>query len=267
MSAAAGTVMTSAPRSSGGSGFGSGSSGGSSGGGSRMTGLRAAFLLLLATTLGCAGSQGLHPDQLRNMLSREESRFVGSRTSQPPAVSSSRPAAPALGLYLKPTGFLHRQFEWTDGDRGAVLDWGKGLQTSGAAASAGFVPLSSLKGNSFTELKASAARYGVDLLVLIDGAAAVDRYNNYKAPLLYWTIFGAYFADGTQSDALCLVNGSVWDVKTGALLFSEEAEGRAQTVGPAALVDDDQVLLNARRQALAELLAKLKNRLAQPQNP
>jgi len=179
-------------------------------------------------------------------------------------MSSLRAAAPALGLYLKPTGFLHREFEWSDRDRETVLAWGKGLQPSGMAASAGLVPQSSLKGNTLTELRASATRYGFDLLVIVDGAAAVDRYNNYKAPLLYWTILGAYFADGTESDALCLVKGSVWNVKTGALLFSEEAEGRAQAVGPAAFVDDDKIVLSARQQALAQLLTKLKSRLARP---
>jgi hypothetical protein len=225
------------------------------------------ILLLICVNVGCAGSQGLHSEQLRDTLKQEESRFVGSQTSQPPTGSSTRPTAPALGLYLKPTGFLHREFEWTDRDRETVLAWARGILPGAAATSAGFVPLSSLKGNTLTELRASATRYGFDLLVLIDGAAAVDRYNNYKAPLLYWTILGAYVADGTQSDALCLVKGSVWDVKTGSLLFSEDAEGRAQAVGPAAFVDDDQVLLNARRQALADLLAKLKDRLARPQNP
>lgn len=216
---------------------------------------------------GCAGSQGLHSDRLREILKQEESRFVGLQASPPPAMSSTKPAAPALGLYLKPTGFLHREFEWTAGDRDTVLAWARDILPGAAATSAGFVPMSSLKGDSFAELRASATRYSFDLLVLIDGAAAVDRYNNYKAPLLYWTIIGAYFADGTQSDALCLVTGSVWDVKTGALLFSEQTEGRAQAVGPAAFVDDDQVVLTARRQALAELLRKLKHRLAGRQNP
>lgn len=229
-----------------------------------MIGLRVALLLTIGMTLGCAGSQGLHADRLREILTQEESRFTGVELSPAPAAGSTRPAASALGLYLKPTGFLHRSFEWTGLDRDTVLAWARGILPGAAATSAGYVPLSSLKGNGFAELRAAATRYGFDLLLLIDGAAAVDRYNNYKAPLTYWTILGAYLADGTQSDALCLVKGSVWNVRTGTLLFAEEAEGRAQVVGPAALVDDDKVILAARQQALTGLLAKLKARLAHP---
>jgi hypothetical protein len=75
--------------------------------------------------------------------------------------------------------------------------------------------------------------------------------------LLYWTILGAYFADGTHSDALCIVRGTLWDVRTGARLASEEAEGQAATIGPTALLDDHDVIRQAKRQALESLLAKL----------
>jgi hypothetical protein len=233
-----------------------------------MTPTRLVAVLAILLTTGCAASKGLPPEQLRDILTQEEARFVGpQQPEQPSAGSASRASARSLGLYLKPTGFLNREFEWTDRDRETVLTWAKGVQASGPATSAGFVPLSSLKGHTLTELRASGARYGFDFLVVFDGAAAVDRYNNYKGPLLYWTILGAYFADGTQSDALCVVKGSVWDVKTGAQLHSEEAEGRSQMVGPAAFVDDDWGILKARQEALTELLAKLKSHLTRLRNP
>ena len=218
-------------------------------------------ILLALLTAGCAGSQGLHPGQLRDILRQEESRFIGSYQPTDTTLKTPRVSLPSLGLYLKPTGFLGREFDWTDRDREAVLAWGKKLVAGHDTAKANFVPQSSLKGDNFTELRASAARYDADLLVLIDGIAAVDRYNNYKAPLLYWTILGAYLADGTQSDVLSLARGSIWDVKTGRLLFSEESEGRATVVGPAAFVDDDQVILRARQQALGALLDLIEQRL------
>jgi hypothetical protein len=232
-----------------------------------MSPIRLIAVLVVVLTTGCAGSQGLHPEQLRDNLEEEEARFVGPQSTQPSAENAPRTAARSLGLYLKPTGFLHREFEWTDRDRETVLTWAKGVQGSGAATSAGFVPLSSLKGQTLAELRASAARYGFDFLMVFTGAAAIDRYNNYKGPLLYWTILGAYFVDGTESDALCVVKASVWDVKTGSQLYSEEAESRSQSVGPAAFLDDDQVVLKARQEALTELLAKLKSRLTRLRNP
>lgn len=224
--------------------------------------IRSRFLIVLMVwlTAGCAASQGLHPDQLRNMLQREEARFGGSPTLQLPAADSPLVTAPSVGLYLKPTGFLHRGFDWTDRDRETVLAWANKLQADGATTSGKFVPQTSLKGDTFSELRASAARYGADVLVIFDGAASVDRYNNYKAPLLYWTILGAYLADGTKSDAICMVKASAWDVKTGERLFSEETDGLAKAVGPAAFVDDDQVILSARQQAMGKLLELVAQR-------
>ena len=215
----------------------------------------ASLLLLLA---GCATSQGLHPDRLQAVLEQEESRFAGpSQTVESPA----RRNAPTLGLYLTQAGVLHREFEWTTPDRDKIIAWSKGLQLSGGK-SAGFVSLTSLKGNNLAELKHTAARYGIDWVLVFDGAAAVDRYNNYKAGLLYWTILGAYFANGTHSDALCLMSATLWDVRTGAQLFKQEAEGMTTKVGPAALVDNKEEIERARAVALETLLLRLTDRFA-----
>jgi rhombotail lipoprotein len=122
--------------------------------------------------------------------------------------------------------------------------------------------LASLKGNSLTELRNAAARYGVDWILVFDGAAAVDRYNNYKAGLLYWTVLGAYLADGTHSDALCIMKASLWDVKTGARLMMQQTDGMTKKVGPAALVDDGEEIERARKLALDALLQQLTEQFA-----
>ena len=215
----------------------------------------ASWMVFLA---GCASSQGLHPDRLQAVLKQEESRFAGTT---PTVESPPRRNAPTLGLYLTQAGFLHREFQWTTLDRDKILAWSKGLQLSGGK-SAGFVSLASLKGNNLTELKNSATRYGIDWVLVFDGAAAVDRYNNYKAGLLYWTILGAYFADGTHSDALCVMSATLWDVKTGARLFTQQAEGMTKKIGPAALVDDREEIERARKLALDTLLQRLNERFA-----
>ena len=207
---------------------------------------------------GCATSQGLHPDRLQAVLEQEESRFAGT---SPTVENPPRRNAPTLGLYLTQAGFLHREFEWTTLDRDKILAWSKGLQLSGGK-SAGFVSLTSLKGNNLTELKNTAARYAIDWVLVFDGAATVDRYNNYKAGLLYWTILGAYFADGTHSDALCLMSATLWDVKTGAQLFKQQAQGMTTKVGPAALVDNREEIERARAVALETLLQQLTDQFA-----
>jgi hypothetical protein len=208
---------------------------------------------------GCASSQGLSRDALQHVISHEESRFLDAPGTPGTSMQLN---APRLGLYLKHTAFLHRGFEWTSRDRDAVLAWSQRIPLGREGRSAGFLTLSSLKGETLTELLAAAARYGVDWVLIFDGAAAVDRYNNYKAGLLYWTIVGVYFVDGTHSDALCVFKATLWDVKTGARLFDEQAEAQTKSVGPAALVDDAQGISRAKAAAMNTLLERLTNRFA-----
>jgi hypothetical protein len=225
----------------------------------RMVRCVACYSAVLLGLGGCASSQGLSTDALQKAILQEESRFVDASAA---TGAPMRPKTPKLGLYLKPTGFVHREFEWTSRDRDAVLASAQQMPLGEGGRTVGFLTLSSLKGETLTELRASAARYEVDWLLVFDGAAAVDRYNNYKAPLLYWTILGAYLANGTHSDAMCLLKATLWDVKTGTRLFQEEAKGETNTVGPAALVDDLQEIERARTLAMNRLLKRLKDRFS-----
>ena len=219
-------------------------------------------LAILLFLTACASSQGLHLASLQQTLQDEEARFVGAPPSESTANTSTRQGPPKLGLYVMPTGFLHHEFEWTNADRESLLAWTNGLQRDGLISSASFIQLSSIKGNQLVQLRESAVRHGMDLLLIVDGAATVDRYNNYKGPLLYWTIFGAYFADGTHSDALCLVRGALWDVRGETKLVGEEAQGLSKRVGPAARVEDQEGVTAARRQALTRLMEKLRDDFA-----
>ena len=218
-----------------------------------------AFSLFLTA---CASSQGLHLDLLQQTLQDEEVRFAGTLSPTSTANSSTRQGPPKLGLYVMPTGFLRHEFEWTDADRGALLAWTNGLQRDGLIGGASFIQISSIKGNQLAQLRESAMRHGADVLLIVDGAATVDRYNNYKGALLYWTILGAYLVDGTHSDALCLVRGALWDVRGETKLFREEAQGLSKIVGPAARVGDREGVTAARRQALTKLMEKLRDDFA-----
>jgi hypothetical protein len=219
-------------------------------------------LALLLFLTACASSQGLHLDSLQQTLQDEEARFVGVLPPTSTANTSTRQGPPKLGLFVMPTGFLRHEFEWTDADRESLLAWTNGLQRDGLISGASFIQISSIKGNQLVQLRESAMRHGADRLLIVDGAATVDRYNNYKGPLLYWTIFGAYFADGTHSDALCLVRGALWDVRGETKLFGEEAQGLSKIVGPAARVEDREGVTAARRQALTQLMEKLRDDFA-----
>ena len=224
-----------------------------------MSPLSSILPVLLLFFAGCASSQGLHLDSLQQTLNDEEARFAGAQPSTSAVSPTTRQGAPKLGIYVMPTGFLHHEFEWTDTDRKSLLAWANELQRDRLISGASFIHIASIKGNQLVQLRESARRHGLDLLLIVDGAASVDRYNNYKGPLLYWTILGAYFAHGTHSDALCLVRAALWDVRGEAKLAQEEAQGSSKIVGPAARVDDRDGITAARRQALTTLMENLRD--------
>ena len=224
-----------------------------------MSPLSSILPVLLLFFAGCASSQGLHLDSLQQTLNNEEARFAGTLPSPSTANPSPNQGPPKLGVYLMPTGFLHHEFEWTDTDRESLLAWTNRMQRDGLISGASFIHIASIKGHQLVQLRESSMRHGLDLLLIVDGAATVDRYNNYKGALLYWTILGAYFAHGTHSDALCLVRGALWDVRGEAKLAQEEAQGSSKIVGPAARVDDRDGITAARRQALTTLMENLRD--------
>ncbi len=220
------------------------------------------LLALFLFQTGCASNQTQPIDSLQQILKDEKAQLVGAPLLEQTAAPSPRQGPPKLGLYVMPTGFLHHKFEWTDADRESLLAWTNGLQREGLISGVSFLHLSSIKGNQWAQLRESAIRYGADLLLIVNGAAVVDRYNNYKGTLLYWTILGSYYADGTHSEALCLVRSTVWDVRRGTKLAEEEAQGIAKVVGPSARIEDQDQVTEARRQALIQLMKKLRDDIA-----
>lgn len=225
----------------------------------RTTGYALIILLILA---GCTGSKGLDRAALRETLRQDAVRLIDQPDQLDPQAASQLQLPANLALYLKPTGFLGRRFDWTDADKDLVRTWAQELKSRGVLSDLDVLVESSATGKSLRHLRAVAARYGADTLLILDGADDLDRYNNYKGPLLYWTILGAYLANGTHSDALCLVTGTLWDVRTGARYFTEEAEGQAKTVGPAASLDDDEATSRAKKVALRKLIEQLSGRFS-----
>lgn len=229
--------------------------------GTGMMGVSMCGLLLS----GCASSQGFDREGMRAVFHQDTGAGI-EQTAAPAA--TERPASPRpfrLALYFVQREFPARQTiqkaEWVSADKDALVAQLAPLRNERILSDTFLLVDSTIQGNDARKIRQAAARYGADLVVTFDGATAVDRYNNYRAPLLYWTILGAYFADGTQSAALCLVRASVWDVKSGRLLASEEAEGHAEIVGPAAFVDDRVTVEQAKKKALENLGRRIAEQL------
>ncbi len=214
-------------------------------------------LLLLA---GCASSLGLDRRALDALVQRDFEAIAGTAVMEASSAPHLTPPL-KLAIYLQPTGYLHRQFEWNAEDRDRLMTWAAALKAEGLLSESWFLPDSSLPSRTIGALRAAARRYRADLLLVVSGAGAIDRYNNAKAGLWYWTIVGAYVADGTHSEALARLKGSLWSVGSGELLGTDEGEGMAKRVGPAATLDDRDTIGQAERLALEQLSIRVGERL------
>lgn len=223
-----------------------------------------AVLLLGLLLSGCAGSRGFDRDAMRATF-QPGTGAVAERTVAPAA--TEKPAAPMpfrLALY-----FVQREFpahpaiqkaEWVSADKEALANWLAPLRNERIVTDILLLVDPTIRGNNVEKIRQAAARYGADVAMIVDGVAAVDRYNNGYAAL-YATLVGAYLAPGTESEALFMIDGTLWDVQTERLYATQTAEGRSKSVGSAIAVVDGQVLAQAKQAALDEFGKRMVDEL------
>lgn len=210
--------------------------------------------LALVTLSACAGSKGFDRTEMHEVL-RQTVNLPQQQTA-PGATERPVPALAVpfrLGVFFArrefPTRRAIQRVEWLSRDKEALLRSLVPLQDQHILRESIIIADSSVQHASLTEIRKAAARYDAEVLMIVTGVGSVDRYNNGYAAL-YPTIIGAYLAPGTVSDALFLIEGSLWDVRSGVGYGTEGAEGTATKVGPATSLEDQAVLDEAKAAAL-----------------
>ncbi|MGQ0810929.1 MAG: hypothetical protein ACT4OO_06870 [Nitrospiraceae bacterium] len=210
---------------------------------------------MMLSALGCAGSQGFNRDDLRDSM-HQDPDVVTERDIK--SILSLKPQLPSpftLGVYLRkkesPTRRYDRRVDWVVADKEALQKAWIGLKGEADLSNIFFLADSTVQGTTLRDIRLAAARYGADAVLIVDGAAAVDRYNNASA-MWYATLIGAYLASGTHSDALFMVEGALWDVRTEYLYGSQEVEGLHRSVGPTMFLEDVDAIAKAKQAALDE---------------
>ena len=210
--------------------------------------------LALVTLSACAGSKGFDRAEMREVL--RQTVNLSQQQSAPGVTERPGPALAVpfrLGIFFArrefPTRRAIQRVEWLSRDKEALLRSLVPLQDQQILRESIVIADSSVQHASLTEIRKAAARYGADVLMIVTGVGSVDRYNNGYAAL-YPTIIGAYLAPGTVSEALFLIEGSLWDVRSGVGYGTEGAEGTATKAGPATSLEDQEVLAEAKAAAL-----------------
>ena len=218
--------------------------------------------LVLALATGCASSQGFDRTVISEVLHADPSPIL---ERQPLASQGVQPSAPLrLGVFFVNHDFPNRQsirkVEWLARDRDRLLRELVPLQDEHVLQEAFVLMDATLRGEDIRGIRQAGARYGADVVLIVDGAAAVNRYNNRYA-WLYPTLLGAYLAPGTESDALVMITGSLWAVHSEWHASIQTVEGVSKVVGSAVLVEERVALEEAKQHAIRTLGERITDQL------
>jgi rhombotail lipoprotein len=116
----------------------------------------------------------------------------------------------------------------------------------------------------FTNLDRLQSMYGIDLMALVSyDQSQFDETN--AASLTYWTIIGAYFVPGDDTDTHTFVDTSVFDIRSRAMLFTAAGTSRISERSAAVDVAADLREHSAEGfdQAFTSMIGELDANLAQ----
>ncbi len=205
------------------------------------------------TLSACSTSKGFDRAGMRESLHQ---RLLIADEHEP--TDSPKSTAPLsepfrLGVYFVRTEFPTRESihsgEWLSAEKDLLVHSLSRLRDGRIVREVVVLAEPTVRTLTRQELRQASVRYGIDVLWLVDGIGAVDRHNNAYS-FLYPTIIGAWLAPGTVIDALFILNGRLWDLRIDKLLDRQTAEGQAQRTGAVVLVEDADVLKEAKHRAI-----------------
>lgn len=218
--------------------------------------------LILALSISCAGSQGFDRSAMTEVL-----HIPTTSGGELRAPSNQRtPLSPPfrLGVFFADHDFPNhrslRKVEWLSADREQLLHGLAPLRDQKQLTDIFVLMDSTVHAGDIDGIRQAGARYGADAVLIVDGAGAIDRYNNRYA-WLYPTLIGAYLAPGTESAALVIATGSLWAVRSEWHVPIQTVEGVSKVVGSAVFVDDSTALQEAKEQALQALSTRIVEQL------
>ncbi len=221
-------------------------------------------LILLMIVVGCSGSRGLNRHILQESFHDHPDVVTERDIADTMTLQATLPAPYRLAIYFKHEDFPSRpalqRVDWASADADRVRRALAPVTEEGILQQSFLLANSTVQGSSFRDIRLAAARYNADAVLVIDGASAVERYNNGHA-WWYATGIGAYFAHGTESHALFMVEGTLWDVRTGYLYGTQTADGETTLIGPAPSLEDKAAVAEAKDVAMERFGKELADML------
>lgn len=217
---------------------------------------------MVALSSGCVSSQGFDRAAMTEVLRIPTTS--GGDLRAPSNQNSTLSSPFRLGVFFANHDFPNRQslrkVEWLSADREQLLHGLAPLRDQKQLTDIFVLMDSTVHAGNIDQIRQAGARYGADAVLIVDGAGAIDRYNNRYA-WLYPTLIGAYLAPGTESAALVMATGSLWAVHSEWHAPIQTVEGVSKAVGSAVLIEDSAALQEAKKQAIQALSTRIVDQL------
>ena len=220
--------------------------------------------IILVNFPGCTSSRGLNRQALQEAFHDHPDVVTNHDIAATLELQGQLPTPYRLAIFLKHKDFPSRpalrKVDWVSADAERVQRALQPVKEEGILQQSFLLANSTVQGTTFRDIRLAAARYNADAILVIDGASAVERYNNGHA-WWYATGLGAYLAHGTESHALFMMEGTLWDVRSGYLYGTQTAEGETTLIGPATSLEDKAAIAEAKDVALERFARELAEML------
>src|SRR5215217_395377 len=154
--------------------------------------MRLLIVLLAMLVTGCAGSHGFDRAAMRAVLEHETVDSHDSAALSQPLSQPFRLALFFVDRDFPNVSMLHKA-DWVTADKQAIVTSLAPLQGERIVSDMFLLEDSTIKSYDAHKVSRAGRRYGADVVLIVDGVGAVDRFNNGSA-WLYPTLVGAYLA-------------------------------------------------------------------------
>jgi rhombotail lipoprotein len=216
-------------------------------------------LIIGFLAFGCA-SKGFNRGALQEQVGVVKPAYDDKQIKDAYNKKPNLPKPFKVGVYFMPPkeNYGQPRWRWTEQDKAFFEDVGAELKTEGLVSEVFPIAGSLVTADDLKSLRLVAAKHQADALLIVGGAAQIDRYTNNWG-WTYILLVPALFVPGSEADTLFLANASMWDVKNEFLYLTAEAEATTSETYVAAFGNKDKELVDeAKAQALAKLKIELK---------
>jgi hypothetical protein len=221
--------------------------------------VRICTVSLLSLSAAACASKGFNRGALKDEIGVTKPVYDDKEIKEAYNKKTNLPKPFKLAVYFKTAEGKRGQsdWRWSEEDKAQFDEIGAELKKKGIVSDV-FPLISSLvTSDDLHALRLVAAKHGADALLVVTGAADIDRYINGWG-WSYALLLPALFVPGSKADTLFMASATMWDVKNEYLYLTAETEATTSDTYIAAFGKKDKDLINAAKsQAGGKLKAEL----------